>query len=102
MALLKITLPRSLRGNRSLESIFYHRYPKLKRRPITRLVSLNILAVALNLNSFSAKNYLIFSKSIHGFESQNKIYIHPDGVLKLMRRHAKRQIRNILTESPTV
>lgn|SRR6185369_140510 len=101
MALTKIQLPKTLRGNRSLESIFYNRHPSLRRISLNRFVSLRILATVLNLSEHSAKNYLIFSQSIHGFEHLNQIFIHPVGVLNRMRRQAKRQIINLLKSSPT-
>ena len=102
MALLKIQLPRTLRGNHSLECVFYHRYPNLRRVRVTRFSSINTLSTVLESSLFAAKNKLILSPSLFGFEHLNKIYIHPDGLLKLIRRRAKREAIQDLKNSQKV
>lgn len=102
MALLKIQVPRGLRGNRSLEAFFYSRFANLRRVSLSRFTHIDILAHVLNTNSHNAKNYLIFSKSVHGFEHQGTIFIHPDGVVRRIKFHAKRQIRKLLIATPKV
>jgi len=102
MALTKVQLPRTLRGIRFLEHIFYNRHPSLRRVAINHFVSLSVFANLVSLTPFKAKNFLILSPTIHGFEHLNQIFIHPDNVLKQVRRRAKREIINILKNQPMV
>ncbi len=69
---------------------------------IKRFVTIDVLRTALSMNVFYATNHLIFSSTIFGFEFLDKIYLHPDGVLKIIKRRGKRQLEYYLKNSHTL
>lgn len=98
MALLKVSLPKALRGNRSLEAIFYHKFKKLNLIPYGKFYPLEVVASSLDLSLFATKNYLIRSKKMHGIELNGNISVHPIEVMRTIKAKARRIVLKNLIE----
>ena len=59
-------------------------------------MTLETCAALKGMTKFTAKNYLILSKIHFAMEHQDKIFIHPDSVIRQTRNFYKREAAKLI------
>jgi hypothetical protein len=95
MALLKIKGPTQIEWSHWIESLFVSRYA-LRKVKIKEMLTLKKFYALTK----KGKNFLITSKSVHGIEDPSgAIFVHPDPVLKSLKRTGCSAIKRLQIET---